>query len=166
MKYKNKYRIESIRKPGWDYNSPGSYFITINEKNRRCVFGGIQKGIMKYSMAGKYAEECWKEIPVHFPHASLGSYVIMPDHMHGIINLGDHPDLGRARRPGMSKVSPASGSLPSILRSYKRAVGLLVRRDVPGFEWQSRFHDRIIPDAKAYDRITKYIENNIKNWKR
>ncbi len=69
-----------------------------------------------------------------------------------------HPD------PYMSSISPPAGSLPAIIRSYKSAVSKMVHQFFPDFEWQARFHDRIIRDIEEYDRITKYIHENPVNW--
>jgi len=83
--YKNKYRIESIRLKNWDYSSNGFYYITICVNNRECVFGNIDDGQLILSDLGRIAEQCWREIPNHFPFVRLDEFVIMPNHVHGII---------------------------------------------------------------------------------
>jgi len=83
--FANKYRIESARLKNWDYSSNGLYYITICVKNRECVFGNKANGKMILSDIGKTAENCWCEIPRHFPFVKLDEYVIMPNHIHGII---------------------------------------------------------------------------------
>ncbi len=83
--FKNKYRVESSRLKNWDYSSNGCYYVTLCEKNRSCVFGNIIDGKMFLSETGKYAEHCWNEIPDHFPFVQLDEFVIMPNHIHGII---------------------------------------------------------------------------------
>lgn len=85
MKFKNKYRIESIRLPSWDYGSNGRYFITICTKNRINFFGFIKNGIMNLNEIGKIADGYWLEIPNHFNCVSLGNHIVMPNHIHGII---------------------------------------------------------------------------------
>ncbi|MBW4542795.1 MAG: hypothetical protein KME43_27265 [Myxacorys chilensis ATA2-1-KO14] len=82
--YKNKYRIESARKPGWDYAGNGAYFITICTQNRQHFFGNIQNGIMDLSIAGEIAQKLWWEIPDRFPHVQLNAFIVMPNHIHGI----------------------------------------------------------------------------------
>ena len=77
----------SIRLKGYDYSQAGLYFITICCQNRICLFGHIQNGQMILNDAGKIANECWLEIPKHFPHVILHEHVIMPNHIHGIIEL-------------------------------------------------------------------------------
>jgi REP element-mobilizing transposase RayT len=86
-KYQNKYRIKSARAPWWDYNGNGTYFITICCKNRIPYFGKIQNGRMQLNKHGQVANDCWANIPNHFPFAELGWFVIMPDHVHGIISV-------------------------------------------------------------------------------
>jgi putative transposase len=86
-KFKGKYRNETFRAQWWDYNSNGSYFITICTQNRVHYFGEIQEGQMILSEIGKLVHQFWMEIPNHFPHIRLGEFVVMPDHMHGILIL-------------------------------------------------------------------------------
>ena len=83
--FNDKYRIESARMPGWDYASPGYYFVTIITKDREPVFGKIVDGVMTLSPIGEIARRYWSEIPMHFPNVAIDEFVIMPDHMHGII---------------------------------------------------------------------------------
>jgi len=83
--YHNKYRVKSTRLKDWDYSSPGHYFVTICAKDRINYFGRVIGGIVELSDIGRIAEECWKNIPVHFPYVELDEFVIMPNHVHGII---------------------------------------------------------------------------------
>jgi putative transposase len=84
-KFKNKYRIPSTRLQTWDYSNNGAYFITICTQNREHFFGNIQNGIMQLSETGKLAEQYWIEIPNHFSFIELGNFVVMPNHVHGIL---------------------------------------------------------------------------------
>ena len=86
-KFKGKYRNETFRAQWWDYNSNGAYFITICTQNRVHYFGEIQDGQMILSEIGKLVHQFWMEIPNHFPHIRFGEFVVMPDHMHGILIL-------------------------------------------------------------------------------
>jgi REP element-mobilizing transposase RayT len=79
------YHHHSIRLKGYDYASPGAYFITIVTYQRECLFGEIENGEMKLSDYGKIVNECWQSIPDHFPNAELGAYTVMPNHIHGVI---------------------------------------------------------------------------------
>ena len=84
-KYQNKYRSASARAAWWNYGSNAAYFVTICTQNRIHYFGKIVNNEMILSELGKYAQSCWHEIPNHFPFVQLGGFVVMPDHIHGII---------------------------------------------------------------------------------
>ncbi|RXK47528.1 transposase [Aquirufa rosea] len=98
-KFRNKYRVDSTRKPNWDYRRPGAYYITLVTKNRVRFFGSIVKrkpnseNEMRLSELGKLAEKFWQEIPLHFPFVELGNFVIMPDHMHGMLIIKSIPEI-------------------------------------------------------------------------
>ena len=197
-RYKNKYRIASARAQWWDYGWNGAYFITICTQNREHFFGEIYDGKMKLSPLGVIADVLWHEIPNHAKYVELGDFVVMPNHIHGILIL-DKPDGGITNvengnvEPTFEPTSeptfeptfePTSEPTPkpptigqnrfqnigkntvsSIIGSYKSAVTKHANR--LGFEngWQSRFHDRIIRNDEAYQRISDYIVNNPSNWK-
>jgi REP element-mobilizing transposase RayT len=103
--YKNKYRIESARHPNWDYSANGWYFITICTQNRQYFFGNIQNGIMDLSIAGKIAQKLWGDIPDRFPHVQLNAFIVMPNHIHGILIIDRLPDDGR---DAINRVSTAN----------------------------------------------------------
>ena len=85
----NIHHRRSIRLKGYDYSQAGLYFITICCHNRICRFGAVVDGKMILNDAGIIADSCWLEIPKHFPNAVLHEYIIMPNHVHGIIELTD-----------------------------------------------------------------------------
>ena len=85
--FNNKYRIETTRKPDWDYSNEGFYFITICTKDRTNYFGEIAEGKMNLNSLGKIAEQCLIDIPKHFPHTRLDEYIVMPNHVHFIIEI-------------------------------------------------------------------------------
>jgi putative transposase len=87
MKYRNKYRIDSARKKGFNYSSQGLYYVTINIRSHKCLFGEIEDREMKLSPLGDFAERYWLEIPEHFANVHLKDHVIMPNHVHGIIEI-------------------------------------------------------------------------------
>jgi REP element-mobilizing transposase RayT len=89
-KFQNKYRISSARLQTWDYANNGAYFITICTQNRHHFFGQIQNQEMQLSEIGKFAEQFWHEIPNHFLMVELGNFVVMPNHIHGILIM-NHP---------------------------------------------------------------------------
>jgi REP element-mobilizing transposase RayT len=94
-KYKNKYRIPSARATWWDYGWAGAYFITICTQNREHYFGEIHSGTMHLSHLGVLADVLWHEIPNHSKNVTLGEFVVMPNHIHGILIL--HNDNQNAK---------------------------------------------------------------------
>ena len=124
--FRNKYRIESTRYRGYDYSSPGKYFITICTKNKIRYFGKIENRKMILSELGIIAEKFWREIPGHFPNIKLDEFIIMPDHIHGILiingdyfvqapNLGASTDSTKIILPGkLLKASNLDASTDSI----------------------------------------------------
>jgi len=87
QRYQNKYRIPSARLPGHDYGAPGWYFVTICTHNRHWYFGKVVDGEMRHSPVGQQASDNWKAIPDHFDHARLDAFVVMPNHVHGLVGL-------------------------------------------------------------------------------
>ena len=79
----------SIRLQGYDYTQAGAYFITIVTQQRTCLFGNIIDGALALNDYGRIADKCWRAISEHFPHVELGEYVVMPNHIHGIIVIHD-----------------------------------------------------------------------------
>lgn len=106
-KFQNKYRIESARLHNWDYRSDGSYFITICTKNRDHFFGDIQNGNMILTEIGQLAYQFWKEIPDHFSSIELGNFVIMPNHVHGILTIHGYNKniIWDGNKPASSSIS-------------------------------------------------------------
>jgi REP element-mobilizing transposase RayT len=95
-KFRNKYRTESNRLPGWDYRNSGAYFVTICTQNRDHFFGECQNGKMTLSTAGMIVQGCWYQIPYLIAHAHLGAFVVMPNHIHEILILDDMKNDGVA----------------------------------------------------------------------
>jgi putative transposase len=137
-KFHNKYRIPSARASWWDYTNAGVYFITICTKNQVHYFGEINNGKMELSSIGLIANRCWQEIINHTENAALGEFVVMPNHIHGILILNRNngvanvetlhatslrmPDSPRIENVFMAKISPKPNSVSTIIRSYKSAI--------------------------------------------
>jgi REP element-mobilizing transposase RayT len=153
----------SIRLPGYDYTSAGAYFITICTHNRQCLFGAIDNGQMGMNEVGRIAEQCWYEIPAHFPHAALDAMAVMPNHVHGIIWINGRDTACRV--PTMEQFGkPVSGSVSTMIRSFKSAVTKHINllRGTP--VWQRNFYERIIRDENELNGIRDYIQNNPAQW--
>lgn len=161
-KFQNKYRIESTRIPEYDYSNPNWYYVTINTKNHICYFGDVIDGKMILNELGKIADSCWNEIPIHFQKAEIDYFVIMPNHLHGIIIINDYNlvETGHAL-----SLQSRKHSLSSIVGSFKSAVSRIIHKNgYEDFQWQPRFYDRIIRDEKELYQIRKYIDQNPLKW--
>lgn len=184
-KFRNKYRIPSTRLQNWDYRWAAAYFITIITKNREHYFGEIANQRMSLSHVGVIADVLWHKIPIHAKGVELGAFVVMPDHIHGIIIIRQFEDeSGSASTKQLPEVDdektlskPESltigqrrfqnigkNSLSSIVGSYKSSVSRHARRLGFVFNWQPLFHESIIRDDQAYQNITNYIHKNPENW--
>jgi len=200
-KFLDRYRIGSARLQKWDYRWKGAYFITICTQGRECYFGDIVEGKMKLSGVGIIADVMWYEIKSHTQNVDLGAFVVMPNHVHGILILngnnipgtGDFlidrlesgvcdganvetlhatslqqttptEQLPLQKNKFMSDISPKSGSVSTIIRSYKSAVSKHAHRLGFIFVWQERFYDNIIRDKESFQTISEYIINNPANW--
>ncbi|MFC1517877.1 transposase [Candidatus Margulisiibacteriota bacterium] len=177
--YKNKYRIESCRLKSWDYSSPGYYFVTICTKHFEEPFGKIVDGRVVLYKVGKIANKYWQGIPKHFKNVSLDEFIVMPNHIHGIIIINIPYDPGFCRdvacnvstdaqsNPSkfMSNISPDPRALGAIVRSFKSAVTNWCNKNGCGnFAWQSRYYDHLICDERSLYAIRNYINCNPANW--
>ncbi|PJF34117.1 MAG: transposase [Phototrophicales bacterium] len=173
-RFKDKYRIETTRLPGWNYASAGWYFVTICTRDQQPFFGHIENGDMYLSPIGEIAAQFWQEIPRHtVGHVSLDVFVVMPNHVHGIVVIQDTPvetlhcnvSTDNVDKNLMSTISPQAGSLGAIIRSYKSAVTRWCRQNgYAEFGWQSRFYDHVIRNENALHNIRQYISENPSRW--
>ena len=155
---------KSIRLPEYDYTHPGAYFVTIVADRRRKLFGQVRGGVMRLSAFGQVVEDCWREIPAHFPGVGNAIFMVMPNHFHGIVEMNE---IGGAA--GARHASPVcSNPLGVIVGSFKSAVSRKIHR-LPGGEgikvWQRNYFEHIIRDEGEYERIAGYIRANPENWK-
>ena len=167
--YKNKYRIASARAAWWDYTNAGAYFITICTKNRLHYFGKIQEEKMQLSHCGVIADILWHEISHRYENVELGAFVVMPNHIHGILFLNENDDGNNNDNENLAPVqkrfrNPGKNSISSIIGGYKAAVSKHAKRLHIDFSWQSRFHDHIIQDQGSLKRIENYIAQNPARW--
>jgi len=176
MKYNpDVHHRRSIRLKNYDYSQPGAYFITICTHNRECLFGDIVDGEMILNEYGEIAKKCWLEIPVHFPNVLLDEYVIMPNHVHGIIiindNIGENnhlPDIVGAKNFSplhIPKFQSPKRAIGSIIRGYKIGVTKWFRQKTEIYNvWQRNYYEHIIRNEGELNQIREYIINNPFNW--
>ena len=162
-------RLSSLRLDDCDYTQEGIYFVTICIKDHKSFFGRIEEGKVILNDVGKMAEKCWKEIPKHFPDTVLGTFVIMPNHIHGIICIQTHSNASvgnekiRSLRPKWYGAKPRS--LSSIIRGFKIGVTKWCRQNNHEyFAWQKSFYDHIVRNDKELEKIHEYIIFNPEKW--
>lgn len=163
---------KNIRLGNFDYSNAGAYFITICTAYRRRIFGRVEDGSVVPSEAGQIVESCWIGIPHYFPHAELDDFVIMPNHVHGIIIIyGDDGKIsdtattvGRARHVSPLRNTPALGSM---IGAFKSAVTrqMNTRHNTAGRQiWQRGYYEHIIRDEHDLNRVRAYILANPIRW--
>lgn len=161
----------SIRLRGHDYAGRGVYFLTVRVAHHRPLFGAVVNRRMVLNDAGRSAATCWRAIPDHFPHAELDEWIVMPDHVHGVIVMRRHghsraganndspPPPPRAGSPGRPRGT--SRTIGSIVRGFKIGVTNSLGGESP---WQRDYYDIILRDQRALDNVRAYIRNNPANW--
>jgi REP element-mobilizing transposase RayT len=205
-KFKNKYRLDSMRADFWDYNNTGVYFVTICTKDRYHFFGEIKeqhkitcqiensstqeklktirpgKEELKIKCS-KAVEACWQQIPSQFPFASIGPFVVMPNHVHGILIISQHSYPNKRymkNNPAQeiplkencqskNRLSEVNNpmlydGLGKVVRWFKGRCTYDIRKLNPNFSWQTLYHDRIIKNELEYHSAEIYIQNNPKKW--
>lgn len=153
---------KSPRLQGYDYSQSGAYFVTICSHQRQHIFGHIKDSVMILSEAGKIAEARWLALPQHHADMELDAFVLMPNHVHGIVIIH-----GEAPAPPMTNhLRPKS--LGTIIGSYKSSVTRHIRDTLSEFEneiiWQERYHDHIIRNENELNIIRQYVYSNPARW--
>ncbi len=166
MKYDPaKHHRRSIRLQDYDYSQDGAYGITICTANRELFF--------ENPPIATIAEQCWLAIPQHFSNIELDEWILMPNHLHGIILITNDNGRGvqlnalplRDSNKIQSTISPHSGTLAVVVRTFKGAVTTQCRtQGYAEFAWQRLFYDRIIRDEPHLSRVRQYIIDNPGKW--
>ncbi|MFA4835623.1 MAG: transposase [Dehalococcoidia bacterium] len=186
-------RRRSIRLKGYDYAQAGAYFITVCTQGRECLFGECANGKFNFNEAGRMVEAVWNELPIRFPDIETDTFVVMPNHIHGIIMIHsetrrgdpcDRPGMGHRRgeykiRPydgpekcGGNKNGTLSGSLGRIIQAFKSITTVSYVEGVsrhgwppfPGRLWQRNYYEHVIRNDDDLNRIREYIQNNPARW--
>ncbi len=173
-----KHHRRSIRLKGYDYTQPGAYYITLCTKARQCLFGDVVKGEMRLNSLGYIAFTCWQAIPNHFPHVELDAFVVMPNHLHGILVISDTlirarhcraPTIKQNHIPQIEQFGkPVPGSIPTVIRSYKgavtRRINLICNTKGTSLIWQSNLYEHINRIEESLHNIRQYIRENPWRW--
>jgi len=163
---------KSIRLKGYDYTCPGAYFVTIVTHRRACVFGEIAGGVMRLNEWGEIARLEWVETAAIRREIELDEFVIMPNHIHGIVIIMECENglvgaTGRSPLRSTMPCGPANKSLASLIAGYKSAVTTHINaiRATPGAPvWQRNYWEHIIRDDGDLSHIRDYIHNNPVQW--
>ncbi len=155
----------SIRLPQFDYTQPGAYTVTICTQPGAPMLGRITDGVVRLNDYGKVVEDCWRQIPAHIPAVELDAFVVMPNHVHGILVLAqDSRGRGTAcRTPTERFGQPVPGSLPTLIRSFKSAATRVINklRDTPGGRvWQRGYYERVIRNERELNAVRRYTAYN------
>ena len=161
---------KKLRLSGYDYKTPGYYFVTLCTNHRMCLFGDIIHNEMNLNSAGKMIEIAWSEISKHYFNWKVDSLIIMPNHVHAIIFLSEKlmvdSELGQGSAPTIS--------LPELIRNLKSYTMKIYSEGVrtknwPMFEkhlWQRNYYEHIIRDEPSLIKIREYIINNPAGWEK
>jgi putative transposase len=140
-------RRRSLRLPEFDYSTPGAYFVTVCARNRQCLFGEIADGKMEPDALAELVAGCWNEIPSHFPNAGLDAFIVMPNHIHGILLFSD---------AGVGCIRP----LQMVVGSFKAAVSRKAGFPV----WQRNYYEHVIRCEAELNLVRHYIQDNPAHW--
>jgi REP element-mobilizing transposase RayT len=169
----HKHHRRTLRLSNATYAARGSYYVTICAHRRGRVFGTVKHRTVVHNPIGRIVYVTWLSLPEHYPHVRIDAFVVMPDHIHGILTF-DGTNIGTADSgadDGSTGVAPRlrPGSLPVVIRAFKSAATREVNtlRNTPGASlWQHRYYEHIVRDDADMERIRRYIADNPARWRR
>ncbi|RPH95216.1 hypothetical protein EHM69_05050 [candidate division KSB1 bacterium] len=155
---------KSVRLKYFDYSRAGNYFITICTHERCPLFGQIENELVVLNKLGLLVKEEWLNIPVHFPHAALDEYVVMPNHLHGILYLNTEDTASCVTTRSFGHVQ--SQTIPVIVRAFKSGVTRKARTllSITQHVWQPNYYEHVIRTERRLSQIRKYISENPLKW--
>jgi len=163
---------KSLRLKKYPYQKPGCYYVTFATKNLECLFGEVVDGEMRLNKFGAIAKEEWQKSGSMRPGIELDEFVIMPNHIHGLIRIKEWGG-GKEGRPQAARTPRAarnsgmrSGSLGAIIGGFKAAVSSRIKALQIGARpiWHRNYYERIVRGERDLERIREYIRNNPKKW--
>jgi len=178
----NQLHRRSCRLKGFDYTQAGAYFLTMVAHDRACVFGEIIDETAQLSAVGQMITREWQRLAHRFLTAELDAWVVMPNHVHGIIVITDReerPGLNTSDHPDPSHISihsqvtveqfgaPVAGSIPTMIRAFKASTTIRYRRmnqDKAAVLWQQNYYEHVIRSDLEWENIRDYIHNNPNRW--
>lgn len=180
MQPNETHRRRSLRLQGYDYAQAGAYFVTICTHNRKCLFGEVVNGGMRLNDAGYLAAIMWSSLSERFRETELDMFVVMPNHLHGIIVLSD--DISPAQiqgghegRPYATEGAVTARAVPTIGDIIGAFKSLFTLQFIEGVKnkrwerfdrrvWQRNYYEHVIRDEKDLDRVRRYIDENPLRW--
>jgi putative transposase len=158
--FRNRYRVPSTRLRGWNYRRPGFYVVTICVKERVCCLGEVVETDVALSPFGVIVAEEWLAIPRTHPQVVLDEWIVMPDHLHGILVF-----QGEDRPAPEDGLPSGSRSLGAVVGQFKqRATKRIRARQRPDFSWQERYFDQILREEADLESYRAYIRENPSRW--
>jgi len=167
-------RRRALRLRDFDYSQAAAYFVTVCTHHRECLFGEITDGKMLLHDPGRIVQAAWQALPQHYPHVCLDAFVVMPNHVHGIIILSsmenvteDLAGAGLKPAPTGSPTIARRHGLPEIVRAFKTFSARRVNaaRTAPGTPlWQRNYYEHVVRDEDELNRIREYIDLNPLQW--
>ena len=164
----------SIRLPDFNYAGFGAYFVTLCTAGRQCYFGEMTGDGVQLNDCGKTVADCWTAIPEHLPGVELDEFILMPNHLHGILwIMGGESSLPQRATPWVAptdepapRPGPVRGSLGAIIGAFKSAASKRLRDnpELPSRLWQRNYYEEVIKDDEALNRIRQYIQSNPSKW--
>ena len=163
-KFKNKYRIESTRLPDWDYSNEGWYFVTICTKDKKHSFGDVKWETMQLSKIGEKTLDFWNETSCYFKNILIDEFMIMPNHLHGILIIKHKIDTNIQRTERKFGLLPKN-SISSAINHFKgKTTKWCKKNNYPDFDWQDNHYEHIIRDETSLKKIRQYIFYNPQRW--
>jgi REP element-mobilizing transposase RayT len=167
----NRHHRRSIRLKGYDYSQAGAYFITLCTQDRACLFGKVVNGEMRLNDAGRMVLAEWNRLPERFPQVVLDAFVVMPNHVHGILVITDPAPTVGATVGATLVVAPTVGNIIGAFKSrvtveYIRGVKTSGWPPFRGRLWQRNYYEHIIRNERALNAIRQYIMENPRRWHR
>ncbi len=158
---------------GYDYSQAGAYFVTICIHSRQCLFGDAADGRMALNQAGWLVQQTWEQLPGRFPSVALDTFVVMPNHIHGVIAISGCPvgaGLALPGEPTGAAVQGTASSTPTlgdVIRAFKSVSAIQVNRLLSRSGqplWQRNYYEHIIREEDDLGRIRQYILDNPVKW--
>ncbi len=162
-------RRRSVRLSGYDYSSAGAYFVSFVVQGRLCLFGEVVDGEMCLNGAGKMVRRVWEGMPERFPYIVMDAYVVMPNHMHGVVFLSQTAAAADASTGETVQDVPTLGD---VVRVFKSLTTVEYGKGVRGMGWvryekrlwQRNYYERVVRNGSEMRAVREYIANNPRNW--